>query len=105
MQKPKTVDKVSKKEPKMKVKKEKAAKIIETVQKVQVEPEKEKKKKIKYVMPSKYIKENIVSSCLDALQQLATHSMKKNAIFDDETVIFAEIHCIKIQNTQGNIKL
>lgn len=62
-------------------------------------------KRKKFVMPSKYVTENVANLCLDALQQLAVQYKKKNAIFEDETPIFAEIHCIKIQNTRGNIKL
>lgn len=64
-----------------------------------------KKKKVKYVMPSKCITENLVTSSLTALQQLAAHYKKKNTIFEDETPIFAEINCVKIQNSKGNIKL
>lgn len=64
------------------------------------------KKKVKYVMPTQSITENIVNSCLSALLDVVvTHDKQKNAIFDDEKPIFAEIHCIKIQNTRGNIKL
>lgn len=63
------------------------------------------KKKVKYAMPSKSITENHVTSCLNALQQLAVHHQKKNTIFEDETPIFAEIKCIKIQNSKGAIKL
>lgn len=63
------------------------------------------KKKVKYVMPSKSITENLVTSSLNALQELAIHYKKKNTIFEDETPIFAEINCIKIQNSKGAIKL
>lgn len=72
-------------------------------QKALLEPK--SKKKVKYVMPSKSITENLVTSSLNALQQLAVHYQKKNKIFEDETIIFAEINCIKIQNSKGNIKL
>lgn len=61
--------------------------------------------KCTYVMPSIYITENVVDSSISALQQLAAHHKKTNALFDDEQLIFAEIRCIKIQNTRGNIKL
>ena len=64
------------------------------------------KKNVKYVFPSTSVTENLVQSCLSALLNvLVTHDKQKNAIFDDEKPIFAEIHCIKIQNTSGNIKL
>lgn len=63
------------------------------------------KKKTKYVMPSKNINEDLVDSCLSALQQLSTNYNKKNTIFEDDTSIFAEINCIKIQNSTGNVKL
>lgn len=62
-------------------------------------------KKVKYVMPSKYITEDIVNSCLNALLKLTTHHTKKNSIFGVETPIFAEIRCIKIPNNKGNVKL
>ncbi|CAG9786199.1 unnamed protein product [Diatraea saccharalis] len=62
------------------------------------------KKKTKFIMPSRYITESIVESCLNALDQVAACSIKKNAIFEDEQKIFAEIHCIKIQTSTGNIK-
>lgn len=62
-------------------------------------------RKFNYVMPSKYITENVVNSSLRALEQLAAHHKKSNALFDDEQPIFAEIHCLKIQNSSGNIKL
>lgn len=63
------------------------------------------KKKLKYLMPSKSITETLVTSSLTALQQLAVHYQKKNTIFEDETPIFAEINCIKIQSSKGAIKL
>lgn len=63
------------------------------------------KKKVKYVMPSKSITENLVTSSLNALQQLSVHYQKKNTIFEEETPIFVEINCIKIQNSKGTIKL
>lgn len=64
-----------------------------------------KKKKVKYIMPSKYISDSIIESCLVALEQLAACSKNKNVIFEDEVQIFAEINCIKIQTTKGNVKL
>ncbi|KAL4712288.1 hypothetical protein ACJJTC_004050 [Scirpophaga incertulas] len=64
----------------------------------------EKKKKSKLVMPSKYVTENIVLSCLNRLDQVAASSKKKNLIFEDEQPIFLEIHCIKIQTTRGNFR-
>lgn len=70
-----------------------------------VADKKEKEKKCNYVMPSKYITENVVNSSISALQQLAAHHKKTNVLFDDEQPIFAEIRCIKIQNARGNIKL
>ncbi|KAJ8728110.1 hypothetical protein PYW08_016495 [Mythimna loreyi] len=64
------------------------------------------KKKVKYVMPSQSVTQDLVQSCLSALLDVVVnHDKQKNAIFDDEKPIFAEIHCIKIQNTRGNIKL
>lgn len=62
------------------------------------------KKKVKYVYPSKTITDDLVISCLTALQQLTAENKNKKAIFEDDTPIFMEIHCIKIQNTKGNIK-
>ncbi|RVE45231.1 hypothetical protein evm_010121 [Chilo suppressalis] len=64
----------------------------------------QKKKKVKFIMPSKYVTESIVESCLNAINQLAAITKKKNAIFEDEQPIFAEIHCIKIQTSKGNVK-
>lgn len=64
------------------------------------------KKKVKYVLPSESVTENLIQSSLSALLNvLVAHDKQKNAIFDDEKPIFAEIHCIKIQNTNGNVKL
>lgn len=63
-----------------------------------------KKKKTKYIMPSKSITNELVEQCLLVLEQLKMNTKKKNAIFDEETQIFAEINCIKIQNSKGNIK-
>ncbi|KAJ8730139.1 hypothetical protein PYW07_017177 [Mythimna separata] len=64
------------------------------------------KKKVKYVMPSHSVSHGLVQSCLSALLDVVVnHDKQKNAIFDDEKPIFAEIHCIKIQNTRGNIKI
>lgn len=61
--------------------------------------------KVKLFMPSKYITEKLVEQCLQALEKLTAATKNKNAIFDEETPIFAEIKCIKIQNTRGNIKM
>lgn len=64
------------------------------------------KKKVKYVMPSQSVTEDVANSCLSALLDVVVkHDKQKNVLFDDEKPIFAEIHCIKIQNTRGNIKL
>lgn len=63
-----------------------------------------RKKKVNFVMPSKYITESIVESSLNALEQVAACTKNKNAIFEDEQHIFAEIHCMKIQTSRGNIK-
>lgn len=63
------------------------------------------KQKVKYIMPSKNITENLVTSALNALQQLSVHYQKKNTILEDETPIFAEINCVKIQSSKGAIKL
>ncbi|XP_013169512.1 PREDICTED: ribosomal L1 domain-containing protein CG13096-like [Papilio xuthus] len=63
-----------------------------------------KAKKVKYVMPSKAVKEDLVNSCLNALQKLTIHHNKKNTIFGTETSIFAEIRCIKIPRSRGNVK-
>lgn len=64
------------------------------------------KKKEKYQMPSKAVSEELINSCLKALLNVIVSDEKqKNALFDDEKPIFAEVHCIKIQNTRGNIKL
>lgn len=63
-------------------------------------------KKVKYVMPTKAITDELVNSCLNALLNVVVpHDKQKNAIFDDEKPIFAEIHCMKIQNTRGNLRL
>lgn len=62
-------------------------------------------KKVKYVMPSKSITGELVDKCLTALQQLTATYKNKNTILEDEVPIFAEIHCMKIQNTTANIKL
>ncbi|KAJ0177175.1 hypothetical protein K1T71_007184 [Dendrolimus kikuchii] len=62
------------------------------------------KKKAKYVFPSKSITEDVVNSCLTALQHVTVQSKKKNTIFEEETPIFIEIHCIKIQNSKGNVR-
>lgn len=81
--------------------KEKLSKVV--VQKAVVKPV--EVRKIKYVMPSKSVTETLVTSTLNALQQLAVHYRKKNTIFEDETPIFTEINCVKIQSSKGNIKL
>lgn len=79
----------------------KVKQIIEEVKK-----EATPKKKVKYIMPSQGITEDLVNSCLSALLDVVVvHDKQKNAIFDDEKPIFAEIHCIKIQNTRGNVRL
>lgn len=62
-------------------------------------------KKVKYIMPTKSITDDLVNSCLNALQQLSVHQNKKKTLLEDETLIFAEIRCIKIQSLPGNIKL
>nr|XP_021189928.2 ribosomal L1 domain-containing protein 1 [Helicoverpa armigera] len=80
----------------------------EKEKKVPVEIKKEfsPKKKVKYVMPSENITDDIVNNCLNALLNfIVPLDKQKNAIFDDEKPIFAEIHCIKIQNTRGNVRL
>ncbi|CAH2236823.1 jg8574 [Pararge aegeria aegeria] len=64
-----------------------------------------RKKKSHFKMPSKIITEDLVTSCLVALEKLTNHYDKKNAIFGDETQIFIEIRCIKIPNTKGNIRI
>ncbi|XP_063824880.1 ribosomal L1 domain-containing protein CG13096 [Ostrinia nubilalis] len=105
---------------KVKVKKQSTGKSKTTVEKILTQTEEKKPKKdvlktiikdqqnvapkTKFVMPSKNIKEANVDLCLAALEQVATNTKNKNAIFDDETQIFAEINCIKIQTTTGNIK-
>ncbi|XP_028177109.1 ribosomal L1 domain-containing protein CG13096-like [Ostrinia furnacalis] len=105
---------------KVKVKKQSTGKTKTTVEKILTQTEEKKPKKdvlktiikdqqnvapkTKFVMPSKNIKEANVDLCLAALEQVATNTKNKNAIFDDETQIFAEINCIKIQTTTGNIK-
>ncbi|KAI5651824.1 ribosomal protein l1p/L10e family domain-containing protein [Phthorimaea operculella] len=55
-------------------------------------------------MPSKSVTPDLVDKALNALQQLTIHYQKKNTILEDETLIFAEIRCIKIQNSKGNVK-
>ncbi|XP_041978213.1 ribosomal L1 domain-containing protein CG13096-like [Aricia agestis] len=62
------------------------------------------KKKTKYVLPSKFVTENLVSSCLSALQKLIENYNNKNVIFGDEIPIFMEIRSIKVQDKKGNIK-
>ncbi|XP_014367592.2 ribosomal L1 domain-containing protein CG13096 [Papilio machaon] len=63
-----------------------------------------KAKTVKYVMPSIAVKEDLVNSCLNALQKLTAHHNKKNTIFGCETSVFAEIRCIKIPHRRGNVK-
>ncbi|XP_059045298.1 ribosomal L1 domain-containing protein CG13096 [Achroia grisella] len=72
---------------------------------ITTQPETQTIKKTKYIMPSKSITGDLIEQCLIALEQLKMTSKKKNAIFDEETQIFAEINCIKIQNSKGNIKI
>ncbi|CAG4979999.1 unnamed protein product [Colias eurytheme] len=71
---------------------------------IQAKPIILKKKKVKYVYPSKGVTAVIVDSCLNALQKLTEHYNTKNVIFGDESPIFLQIRCIKIQNEKGNIK-
>ncbi|CAG9094746.1 unnamed protein product [Plutella xylostella] len=59
--------------------------------------------KKRYTKPSKFINDKLVDLCLSAVLKLAEDSKKSNKILEDETAIFAEIHCMKIQNTKGNI--
>lgn len=61
-------------------------------------------KNVKYIMPTKSVTDELVNSCLSALQELAVHQNKKKTLLEDETLIFAEIRCIKIQSLPGNIK-
>ncbi|XP_075973453.1 ribosomal L1 domain-containing protein CG13096-like [Anticarsia gemmatalis] len=100
---------------KLKTKKPKTAQIVQAVTESpktakQVKPNIETKvspnKKVKYTMPSKAITEDLVDSCLSALIDIAVCDQEKhkNFIFEDDKPIFAEIHCMKIQNTRGNIK-
>ncbi|XP_068631630.1 ribosomal L1 domain-containing protein CG13096 [Battus philenor] len=63
-----------------------------------------KSKKITYIMPSKYVSEELVDLCLNALQKITAVHNKKNTIFGHETSIFAEIRCIKIPQNKGNVK-
>lgn len=62
------------------------------------------KKKKKYIMPTKSVTNDVVNSCLTAILQLSILHKKKNTILDDESPIFCEISCIKIQSVQTNIK-
>ncbi|CAB3224133.1 unnamed protein product [Arctia plantaginis] len=84
--------------------------VVKNLQPVKPEHLEVKKKvsqriKGKYKMPSKAISEELINTCLNALLNVIVSDEKqKNALFDDEKPIFAEIHCIKIQNTRGNIK-
>lgn len=83
------------------IKPEKQAVIVEEVKK-----EASPKKTGKYVMPTQSITADVVDNCLNALLNvIVNHDKKKSAIFDDEKPIFAEIRCIKIQNTRGNVRL
>ncbi|XP_049868909.1 ribosomal L1 domain-containing protein CG13096-like [Pectinophora gossypiella] len=105
LQKPAKVEKKVKSKPV----KEIATKLLSEENQIAREPQSlvndiKQKNKTKYVMPSKSITEKLVNLSLNALQQLTVHYKKKNTIFEDETPIFAEINCIKIQNTKGNVK-
>lgn len=80
-------------------------KIVKLITKKPDQENSNKKKKTKYVMPSKFITNEVIENCLLALEKLAAASVKKNAIFNDESQIFLEINCIKIQNDRRNIKL
>lgn len=60
--------------------------------------------KKKNVMPSKYITEKLVTSCLDALYVLENKFNKGTRLFDNNTMIFAEIRCIKIPKVLGNVR-
>ncbi|CAH0701245.1 unnamed protein product [Spodoptera exigua] len=82
----------------------KETKIVKQV-KEEIKKEDALKKKAKYVMPSASITDDIVNSCLSALLDvIVPNDRQKNKIFEDEKPIFAEIHCIKIQNTRGNVR-
>lgn len=77
-----------------------------TLKKIETPPNNKVKKKTKYVLPSKYITEKIIDSCLSALDKIAIQYREKNKkIFDDDTPIFAEINCIKIPSNKGRITL
>lgn len=111
----------NKKKEKLQNKKVKLAKAKQkTTQKVSVaqmpprveEPWKVKADKIKaereqknkdFVLPSASITGKTVTTCLNAIEKLAEHYKKGNKLFEDETAIFLEIHCIKIQSNKGNI--
>ncbi|XP_063380707.1 ribosomal L1 domain-containing protein CG13096-like [Cydia fagiglandana] len=93
------------KKPAKKILKENVKEIVKAVTPVKASEAVKSSKKRKYVMPSKYITEELVVKCLSALQQLSENHKNKNTLLEDETVIFAEIHCMKIQNTSANIKL
>ncbi|CAG9584396.1 unnamed protein product [Danaus chrysippus] len=69
-------------------------------------PEKEVKKvqNVKYIMPSKAVTDEVVTSALTALEKLTAHTSNKNIIFGDEHQIFMEVRCIKIPHSKGNIK-
>ncbi|KAF9424025.1 hypothetical protein HW555_000734 [Spodoptera exigua] len=82
----------------------KETKIVKQV-KEEIKKEDALKKIAKYVMPSASITDDIVNSCLSALLDvIVPNDRQKNKIFEDEKPIFAEIHCIKIQNTRGNVR-
>lgn len=95
--------KLNKKKQKLKVLPQVAEEVKQT--KKEVTNEVAAVKRTKYVMPSQAITDNLVNSCLNSLLNVITAQDKqKKAIFDDEKPIFAEIHCIKIQNTRGNLQ-
>lgn len=83
----------------------KETKIVKQV-KEEIKKEDASKKKAKYVMPTASITDDLVNSCLTALLDvIVPNDRQKNKIFEDEKPIFAEIHCMKIQNTKGNVRL
>lgn len=82
----------------------KETKIVKQV-KEEIKKEDASKKKAKYVMPTASITDDLVNSCLTALLDvIVPNDRQKNKIFEDEKPIFAEIHCMKIQNTKGNVR-
>ncbi|XP_022830813.1 ribosomal L1 domain-containing protein 1-like [Spodoptera litura] len=96
--------KPQKPQPKLTPPSPKETKIVKQV-KEEIKKEDVQKKKTKYVMPSASITDDLVNSCLSALLDvIVPNDRQKNKIFEDEKPIFAEIHCMKIQNTKGNIR-